>query len=310
MPDRKRILLFGTSNMNLSLNIARLPDKGEVISDEGGVSYSPGGAGGNSAVAFARLGADAELVTRLGQDLYGQKLYTYYKDAGVNTSFIKVDRDLPTGLTVTVSEADGSSRAINFHGANEGLTLEDAAEALKRRPDGVFISFDSSFQNAQKLARLSAARGIPAFVHAHPADANHPLDTLGELELFILSEKDAKRYTGISPASSQDQLRVAFSLWRKVRAKYIVINYESRGAMIYDGKRCELVSPVTYEKPVDRSGTRDAFSAALVAEYLRTSDVKAAAKYALAASAVCAARFGTSSSIPTDGELREIIATL
>ena len=42
MPDKKRILLIGSSVMELSLNMYRLPEAGERLTDDGGVAYLPG----------------------------------------------------------------------------------------------------------------------------------------------------------------------------------------------------------------------------------------------------------------------------
>ncbi len=305
MFDKKRILLVGGSNMNLSLNITRMPDRGESVKDEGGVSYAPGGAGGNSAVAFARLGAETLFVTRLGRDLYGQKLFNYYRENGVSGDYIKVDPDFATGFTAVIKEADGSSREINFPGANEYLNHDTMIEALAKRPDGVYLSFESGFQNMARVAKNAVARGIPVFIDATPADANYPLETLSPAELFILGEEETRRYTGIRPTGSQDSLRAAFALWRKVNAKYIVINQGIKGAMIYDGRRCEIISPYDGPaRPVDTDASDSAFAAAVTLEYLRCGDIKLAAKYALAAAAITASRYGASSSIPKDAELR------
>ncbi|MBR5817213.1 MAG: ribokinase, partial [Clostridia bacterium] len=64
----KKILVIGSANMDLSLNVYRVPDKGETVVDNGGVAYTPGGKGANAAAAFAKLGADVTLCTKLGQD--------------------------------------------------------------------------------------------------------------------------------------------------------------------------------------------------------------------------------------------------
>ncbi len=309
MFDKKRILLVGSSCMNLSMNITRLPDKGETLRDEGGVSYAPGGDSGISAVAFARLGADALFLTRLGRDLYGQKLYNYYKEAGINTSYVKVDSDFATGFTVVIKEADGSTRTVNFPGANEYLSDGSVIDALQNRLDAVFLSFDASFQMAQRTAKAAAARSIPVFIDASPADANYPLETLPQSELFILGESETQRYTGIRPVGSQESLRAAFSLWRKVNTKFVIINQGARGAMIYDGKRCEIISPYTgVERTVDTDASQNTFSAAVTLEYMRCSDIKSAVKYAVAAAAVTSSRYGSSNSIPTDAEIRAIIS--
>ena len=51
-----KILLVGSSNMDLSMNVLRLPEAGETLIDDGGVAYVPGGKGANSAVAIQKLG--------------------------------------------------------------------------------------------------------------------------------------------------------------------------------------------------------------------------------------------------------------
>lgn len=302
-----KMLLVGSSNMDLSLNISRLPDVGETLSDNGGVSYSPGGGGANVAVALAKFGADAILVTRLGKDLYGQKLYNYYKESGINTSYIKVDKDYPTGFSVRIKESSGAERTLNFPGANDQVNQDSISEAFSAMPDGVFLNFESSFAAAKRTAKCAEQRGIPLFVDASPANANFPLDSLPYAEIFALSAEDTFRYTGIRPTGSQEALRAALNLARKVKARYFVINLGTRGAVIYDGKRCEVISPARIEKLCDTDGANDAFSAALSIEYLRYGDIKSAARYASAAYAITASRFGSSTSIPTDEEIRSFI---
>ena len=45
----KRILLVGSANMDLSMNIYKMPAQGETLLDDGGVAYTPGGKGANAA---------------------------------------------------------------------------------------------------------------------------------------------------------------------------------------------------------------------------------------------------------------------
>ena len=306
MPYKKRILMVGASNMDMSLTVNRFPDKGETLKDEGGISYAPGRGGACAAIALAKLGAVSVFATRLGADLYGQKLYNFYKESGVDTTFVKADRDFSTGFSLTVRESDGSHRRVNFPGANEHLTTDAISEAIATSPDAVFINFESGFQLAAKVAKIAAARRIPIFVEGSPANANLPLESLPEIEIFAAGEADVKRYTGISPTSSQDSMRAAFAMRRKVNAKYTVINQGVRGALVYDGKRCDVVSPEYFEKAVDVRASDDAFAAALAAEYFATHDIKAAAKFALLASAVTATRYGAATALPTREELLKL----
>ena len=88
--------------MDLSMNLYKVPEPGQTLLDDGGIAYTPGGKGANSAVAFAKLGANCVFCTKLGADAHGQKLFNYYKDCGINTSCIKVDPEQPTGLAVVM----------------------------------------------------------------------------------------------------------------------------------------------------------------------------------------------------------------
>ena len=158
---------------------------------------------------------------------------------------------------------------------------------------------------AKKTAELARKNAIPVFVDASPANANFPLNSLPPVEIFSVGTEEAFRYTGIKPTGTQEALRCALNLSRKIVAKYIVINLGDRGAVIYDGKRCEVAGVPSTEKCVDTGAANDAFSAALCVEYQRCGDIKAAARYAEAAYLITSSRFGTSTAVPTDKEVRE-----
>ena len=86
--SKKRVLVIGCSILDSVMNIYKLPEAGESIVDNGGVAYVPGGKGANAAIALSRLGAESVLCAKLGADIHGQKLYNYYKELGLNTSYI------------------------------------------------------------------------------------------------------------------------------------------------------------------------------------------------------------------------------
>ena len=132
--EKKRILIVGSSNLDFVMNMYKLPEAGESLVDNGGVAYIPGGKGAAAAIAFNRLGAESVLCAKLGADIHGQKLYNYYKEVGLNTSYIKDDHDNPTGLAVVMKEGDGKSRSVLFPGAGAELTTEIIMEAFECSP--------------------------------------------------------------------------------------------------------------------------------------------------------------------------------
>ena len=303
-----KILLVGSANMDLSMNIYKMPSAGETLLDDGGVAYTPGGKGANAAVAFARLGGECVFSAKLGRDAHGQRLYNYYKECGINTSYIKVDPDSPTGLAVVIKEADGSNRIIVYPGANRTLNNDNIIEAFNSRPDALYIGFEIPFNMALAAAKIAHANNVPIFVDAAPASKDYPLESLPEIEIFSPNETETFEYTGIMPKGTESCLQAAYSLFQKVKTKYIVIKLGSRGAFFFDGKHFDLIPAYRSEDVVDTTAAGDTFTAAMTLEYLRSGNIKEAIKYGAAAAAIVVSRKGASTSVPTADEVRAFLA--
>ncbi len=304
----KRILVIGSSNMDFSMNLSRIPSAGETVIDDGGVAYTPGGKGANATIAFTKLGADCTFATKLGADLHGQKLYKYYTEIGIDTKYIKVDHDHPTGLAVVMREGDGSNRIVVYPGANSHITTEGVMAAFECNPDAVYIGFEIPFSVALAAAKIASAKNIPIFIDAAPANKEYDLESLPPVEIFSPNESETFEYTGIMPTTMEASLRAAFALSRRVKSKYIVIKQGARGAFFYDGKRYNTFPAHRSEKVVDTTAAGDIFTAALTLEYLRTNgDITSAINYANAAAAISISRPGACASAPSSEEVYQLV---
>ena len=306
--SKKRVLVIGSSNLDFVMNMYKLPQAGESIVDNGGVAYIPGGKGANAAIALSRLGAESVLCAKLGADIHGQKLYNYYKEIGLNTSYIKVDHDNPTGLAVVMKEGDGSIRRVVFPGANAELTTEMIMEAFECQPDALYLGFELPYPMVVAAAKVAASKGIPIFVDAVGASKDLDLEKLPPVEVFSPNEQEAFELTGITPSSMETSLRAALAIARKSKAKNVVIKQGARGAFLYDGKRYNTFPAVRADKTVDTTSAGDAFTGAMTLEYLRNGgDIKAAIKYGNVAGAITVTRAGATSSIPTEAEIEAFL---
>ena len=307
--SKKRVLVIGSSNLDFVMNMYKLPEAGESLIDNGGVAYIPGGKGASAAIAFSRLGAESVFCAKLGADIHGQKLYNYYKEIGLNTSYIKVDHDTPTGLAVVMKEGDGTSRSVVFPGANAQLTTEIIVEAFECNPDALYLGFEIPYPMVVAAAKVAAAKNIPIFIDATAASKEYDLEQLPPVEIFSPNEQEAEELTGIHPNSMETSLRAALAIARKSKAKNVVIKQGARGAFLYDGKRYNTFPAVKADKLVDTTSAGDAFTAAMTLEYLRNGgDVKEAIKYGNVAAAITVTRPGASSSIPTEEEIEAFLA--
>ena len=307
--SKKRILIIGSSNLDFVMNMYKLPEAGETIVDNGGAAYIPGGKGASAAIAFSRLGAESVFCSKLGADIHGQKLYNYYKEVGLNTGYIKVDHDNPTGLCVVMKEGDGRVRRVVYPGANAQLTTEIILEAFESNPDALYLGFEIPYPMVVAAAKVASSKGIPIFIDATSASKELDLEQLPPVEIFSPNEQEAQELTGILPTSMETSLRAALAIARKTKAKNVVIKQGARGAFLYDGKRYNTFPAVRADKTVDTTSAGDAFTTAMVLEYLRNGgDIKEAIKYGNVAAAITITRPGAGSSIPTEAEIEAFLA--
>ena len=87
-----RLVVIGGLNMDLIVQVARLPKPGETVAGDS-LLRAPGGKGANQAVAAARMGAAVTMVGRVGRDSFGRELKRSLRDEGVFTRAVHVSRE-------------------------------------------------------------------------------------------------------------------------------------------------------------------------------------------------------------------------
>lgn len=295
-----RLLIVGQANMELSLQLNRFPNAGERLSSDGAFRFSPGGRGAQSAVCAAKLGTDALFCTRIGNDLNGRTLKNYYDACGVDTRFVKLDKNRPTPLYQTISEQDKQMRSILFPGAGTALSDEDLEDAFMAYPDGLLLHFDQNEYLFRRACELAAELGIPVFADATKPNFEYPR-SMPRLEAIVLGEAETYAYTDIYPDCIDNYVRACIRLNAKINAKYFLIRLKGRGTYLTDGKYSEIVS--LPDAAGEIAEEPDVFTAVLAAESLSGRCMTDAAKTAGAVSAYLSLHRGTADPYPTRKQL-------
>lgn len=304
---KKTVLTVSSANMDFVMTVQKVPVGGQTLIDDGSYHYYPGGKGANSAVAISRLGGASVFCTRLGNDDNGTALRRLYAREKIDTRYIVTDPEAATGLGCIMVEPNGQNRIIVFPGANRRITSEDVDNAMECRPDALFMQLEITPEAILYAAKAAAARGIPIFMDAGPADASFPLEGLPELEVFSPNETECEIFTGIRPSNADQCLRAAITLSHRVKAKYYVLKLGDRGCYVYDGKYYYCL-PAYDTRVVDTTAAGDSFTAALTLEYLRSGDIVRAGKYANAVGAIAVSIEGALPSIPTEHAVEAFLA--
>ena len=302
----KRILVVGSTNIDFVLNTPYIPAPGETMISMDKYAFTPGGKGANTAVAAKTFGAEVSFCTRVGDDAYGDRMISLFAEKGIDTRYMKVDRLEQTGLGVIMVEKNGTNRIVVFSGANKKINDSDVEAAMSCCPDAVISQFEIQPEAVIAAARGAAYEGAKFILDAGAAKPDFPLSKLEQVEIFSPNEVETEILTGIRPSNLENCLRASIALCNKVDIKYVVLKLGARGCYVYDGKYCDLISPC--EVPVvDTTAAGDVFTAALTAEYLRTEDILASAKFANAAGALAVSKKGAIASIPNLDEVKNMM---
>jgi ribokinase len=140
------VKLVAVGDVMLDVVTARLPAPGERAHAD--VELRAGGSAVNAAFAARELGADAQVVGRIGDDAAGAFIVSKLAGRDVDAQLAR-DRELPTGTAIALADAVVASR-----GANARLAREDLPSPL--RGHALLVSGFALFQDGSRDAALAA----------------------------------------------------------------------------------------------------------------------------------------------------------
>lgn len=299
----KTVLTLGKAEMKMVMNISSIPTAGHTVKGTD-YAYAPGGRGGLAAVTLAAHSIGSVFCARLGNDENGDTLINYFDNCMVDTRFMTRDEGEPTGFSVTINEANGTTRTIVFPGANGNFGRNEIENAFMCYPDALYLQMDLPDREIIASTRMAKLNRIPVFIDAGPRKMELPLEKLENVEIFSPNEEEVFSYTGIYPRTPENSLNACMALATKLQAKYIVLKLGERGCFIYDGSYYDVVP--SYDTTfVDGTGAGDVFTAAMTAEYMRFGDIKAACRYGNLAAALMVSRDGAFDAVPNAEEVQK-----
>jgi ribokinase len=282
MSEPPRITVVGSINLDLVAFCERLPRPGETVTDAE-LERVPGGKGANQAVAAARLGADVRFVGCVGDDEHGRLARAGLEDAGVDLGGLRVADDEPTGLALILVDRAGENQIVVAPGANRRLAPEDVDAA---GADAVLCQLEIPIETVGRTAER--ADGMFC-LNAAPARVV-PSETLALCDLIVANSFELDTL-GSSPLGGLFALTLG-----------------AEGALLLSGGEEVARATPPAVTAVDGTAAGDAFCACLVVSLLEGRAHEEALRRACAAGAIAASRPGAQPSLPTAGELDEILA--
>lgn len=297
-----KILVVGSSNVDLTARVEHLPVPGETVTNAEFVQ-TLGGKGANQAVAAARLGGEVTFATMLGHDAYAAELRNQFEKVGIDMSYVLDTAEAPTGTAFIFVSAKGENCIAVAPGANAHMTPEKVQifkDAIKET-DIVVMQAEIPYETVCAVANEAAARGKKVLYNPAPA-CNVSEDLIKCITTMVLNEVEASEVSGIQ-YNGNNLDEIADSLIAR-GVETVIITLGGDGVYMKDSKTTLRV-PSHKVKVVDTVAAGDTFCGALAA---KGSIDKEALEFANAAAAIAVTRHGAQSSIPTLEEVNNFLS--
>ncbi|MBV8626419.1 MAG: 5-dehydro-2-deoxygluconokinase, partial [Paraburkholderia sp.] len=289
-----------------------------------------GGSSANIAFGCARLGLDAAMLTRVGNDHMGRFLSETLASEGCDVSHVRIDQDRLTAL-VLLGLKDRDTFPLVFYRENcadMAVDENDFDEAFIASSKALLITgthFSTEQVNRTSLRALDFARrnqvrtvldidyrpvlwgltgkadGETRFVASAGVSA-HLQRILPLFDLIIGTEEEFRI------AGGKDELIDSLAAVREVTPATLVVKRGPLGCQIVDGKLPASLDDVPIQGGVEVEvlnvlGAGDAFASGFLSGWLRDEPLEACARAANASGALVVSRHGCAPAMPTPTEL-------
>jgi len=256
------VVVFGSINLDLVIEVAHLPIKGEtVIGDR--FYAAAGGKAANQAVAIAKLETKVSLVGQVGDDSFGRTLIEGLQDAGVNTGGITVNPHTSSGIASIVVDRQGANTITCAAGANN-LVREAELEQFKTilpQSKIVLLELGIPIATVLKAAREAKAHDCLLILDPAPVNSNLPEELYSLVDILTPNEVEASQLVGFT-VDGVTTAKQAASFLHQMGVKNVIITLGSQGSLYSDGTESFWVKPIDVPV-VDTVAAGDAFNGAL-----------------------------------------------
>ena len=304
IPNKKPIIVIGSSNTDMVIRCSRLPRPGETVLG-GSFMMNHGGKGANQAVAAAKLGGDTGFIGKVGDDVFGHQTVEMLTSLGIDTRFLGVSATEPSGVAlINVDEHTAENSISVASGANGAIRPADidAAEEVIASASLILMQLEIPIDTVTYAAKMAKRHGVTVVLNPAPAPSEPlPEELLENVDIIIPNKTEAEVITGIAIDTPQDELRAIRSLHSK-GISTVIFTLGSKGALLCQNGDCEEV-PSFKVKAVDTTAAGDTFCGALCVGLSEGKEVRPAMIFANQAAAISVTRKGAQQSVPTRAEV-------
>lgn len=288
----EKILVVGSMNMDITMEVLRIPVNGETQLAEKHFVF-PGGKGGNQAVGAGKLGGQVYMIGRVGNDMEGKQLYASLFENHVHMDGVIFDTVLPSGKAYINVDKNGESTIVVYPGANRNLDTSQISQCkyLFQSAKYCLLSMEIPDEIVEYTIRFCKRNETGVILKPSAVDKIKE-ELIPDILYLIPNEKELNMLVP-GEMSLEDKAEVL----RQKGAKNVIVTMGAKGCYLVNEEGAMHFSGSGFE-PADTTGGADSFISALAVRLSEGKNIIQAIGYAIYASGITVTRYGVQPALP------------
>lgn len=292
---------LGSINADFQMRVPQPLGQRETVAVEGLCRFS-GGKAANVAFLARRLGLQAVLLGRVGDDDLARQALDPLREAGVDVQGVITARGEGTAVSVIAVPPDGKKNILLAGRANQGYTASDVAQTASRvrgLPAGAILvaDYEVSPQVVAAAVREASGRGLRVVVDPSFPDAVERQD-LRAVHALTPNVEEALQLAGVhGQHENAGLLEEAARRLAAMGPPVVCIKLKDGGCLLWHEGQAWRLRAASVEA-VDATGAGDAFTGAFAVALLEGRPPAEAAALGVAAGEVAVQVFGSQQAYP------------
>lgn len=300
------IAVIGSNMVDLITYIDRMPKEGETL-EAPDFKMGFGGKGANQAVAASKFKSDVMMVSKVGDDLFGENTIKNLKDNGINTDFVTIQKNQASGVAPIFVDKNSKNSILIIKGANKNLStqdIDDASEQLKKC-SLIVLQLEINLETVYYAIDFANKNHIPVLLNPAPCIPDLDLNYICKCDFFAPNESELGILTN-KQVSTVEEIKEAAHFIADKGVKNVIVTMGSKGVLWINNKEEHFVKAYKVNA-IDTTGAGDSFIGCFAHFYVTTKDILLSLKRATAFAALSVTRYGTQSSYPTRDEFEAYV---
>lgn len=301
-----KIAVIGSNMVDLITYIDKMPKEGETL-EAPDFKMGCGGKGANQAIAASKFKSDVIMVSKVGDDLFGENTIKNFKNNGINTDFVTIQKNQASGVAPIFVDKNSKNSILIIKGANKDLSTHDidaASEELKKC-SLIVLQLEINLETVYYAIDFANENHIPVLLNPAPAMPNLDLSYICKCDFFAPNETELQILTN-KPVSTVEEIKEAAHYICNKGIKNVIVTMGSKGVLWINNNEEHFIEAHKVNA-IDTTGAGDAFIGCFAHFYVTTKDVMLSLKRATAFAALSVTKYGTQSSYPTKEEFEAYI---